>query len=88
VLNWATKEELAALTVRIEANHQAQLKATEDALQTILARIGEVEEQIESQPKAEPKPTEPLNTSGGFVPFSARKRAYVLANRKDLTVKK
>lgn len=86
---WATAEELDALAKRIEANRVEQLAATQEALDTILARIGEVQEQIETQPKLDPsKAKEEPQSSGGFVPHSVRKRNFERSNRKDLTTKK
>jgi prefoldin subunit 5 len=86
---WATAEELEALAARIEANRKEQLEAVQNALEVILERISDVQEQIETQPKIDPaKAKEEPQSSGGFVPFSARKKNYERANRKELTTQK
>lgn len=86
---WATAEDFKALADRIEANRKEQLEAVQNALDVILERIGDVQEQIEAQPKIDPaKVKDEPQSSGGFVPFSARKRNYERANRKELTTQK
>lgn len=88
MLNWATQEELQALADRIEANRIAQQEQIQAALEVILKRISDLHEDVVSKPKVEGTPAEKeTHSTGGFTPFSARKREFERKNRKDLTTK-